>query len=47
MSCHCGLSLIHLQDINFKYLSFEIQEPHMGYKEYCALDPWVDLLRMN
>lgn len=47
MSCHYGLSLIHLQDINFKCLAFEIQELHMGHKGYCALDPWVDLLRMN
>lgn len=47
MSCYYGLSLIHLQDINFKYLAFEIQEPQMGHKWYRALDPCVDLLRMN
>lgn len=42
MSCHYDLSLIHLQDINFKYLAFEIQEPQMGHRDMVLWIPqWI------
>lgn len=42
MSCHYGLSLIHLQDINFKYLAFEIQEPQMRHRDIVLWIPgWI------